>query len=59
MSTNFVSARIPTVKLRIPGKAFLKSETRNSVRFKLEFLILAIYQWKLLGLSKYASMKKM
>ena len=28
-------ARIPTVKLKIPGKAFLKSESRTSVTFKL------------------------
>ena len=27
--------RIPTVKLKIPGKAFLKSESRISVTFKL------------------------
>ena len=27
--------RIPTVKLKIPGKAFLKSKTRSSVTFKL------------------------
>ena len=27
--------RIPTVKLKIPGKPFLKSESRNSVTFKL------------------------
>ena len=27
--------RILTVKLKIPGKAFLKSETRISVTFKL------------------------
>ena len=27
--------RIPTVKLEIPGKAFLKSESRTSVTFKL------------------------
>ena len=27
--------RIPTVKLKIPGKAFLKSESRTSVTFKL------------------------
>ena len=27
--------RIPTVKLKIPGKAFFKSESRNSVTFKL------------------------
>ena len=33
--------RIPTVKLKIPGKAFLKSETRTSVTFKLQFLTLA------------------
>ena len=29
------SFRIPTVKLKIPGKAFLKSESRTSVTFKL------------------------
>ena len=28
--------RIPTVKLKIPGKAFLKSEFRTSVTFKLQ-----------------------
>ena len=28
-------SRIPTVKLKIPGKAFLKSESRTSVTFKL------------------------
>ena len=27
--------RIPTVKLKIPGNAFLKSESRTSVTFKL------------------------
>ena len=27
--------RIPTVKLKIPGKGFLKSESRTSVTFKL------------------------
>ena len=27
--------RIPTVKLKIPGKIFLKSESRTSVTFKL------------------------
>ena len=27
--------RIPTVKFKIPGKAFLKSETRTCVTFKL------------------------
>ena len=27
--------RIPTVKLKIPGKAFLKSESQISVTFKL------------------------
>ena len=27
--------RIPTVKLKIPGKAFLKSESRTTVTFKL------------------------
>ena len=27
--------RIPTVKFKIPGKAFLKSESRASVTFKL------------------------
>ena len=30
-----VRDRIPTLKLKIPGKAFLKSETRTSVTFKL------------------------
>ena len=29
------STRIPTVKLKISGKAFLKSESRTSVTFKL------------------------
>ena len=29
------SNRIPTVKLKIPGKAFLKSKSRTSVTFKL------------------------
>ena len=28
-------SRIPTVKLKIPGKTFLKSESRTSVTFKL------------------------
>ena len=28
-------SRIPTVKLEIPGKEFLKSESRTSVTFKL------------------------
>ena len=31
--------RIPTVKLKIPGKAFLISETRTSVTFKLTLFI--------------------
>ena len=31
----FMKDRIPTVKLKIPGKAFLKSESRTSVTFKL------------------------
>jgi len=30
-----IQARIPTVKLKIPGKAFLKSKSRTSVTFKL------------------------
>ena len=30
-----IDVRIPTVKLKIPGKAFLKSESRISVTFKL------------------------
>ena len=30
-----VCRRIPTVKLKNPGKAFLKSESRTSVTFKL------------------------
>ena len=47
--------RIPTVKLKIPGRAFLKSGCRTSVTFKLLFLTLAIYQW----LRKSATMKKM
>ena len=42
--------RIPTVKLKIPGKLFLKSESRTSVTFKFYFLTLAIYQWQRLGL---------
>ena len=32
-----LSARIPTVKLKIPGRALLKSESRTSVTFKLVF----------------------
>ena len=48
------SARIPTVKSKIPGKGFLKSESRTSVTFKLKFLTLATYQWQRLGLSKSA-----
>ena len=50
--------KIPKVKLKIPEKAFLKSESRISVTFKLQFWTLAIYQWQRLGLSKYATMKK-
>ena len=50
--------RIPTVKLKIPEKAFLNTETRTSVTFKLQFQTLAIYQWQWLGLSKYTTMKK-
>ena len=38
--SNFIGCRIPTVKLKIPGKAFLKSESRTSVTFKLQFLTL-------------------
>ena len=34
-SVDTCSNRIPTVKLKIPGKAFLKSEFRTSVTFKL------------------------
>ena len=30
-----IPGRIPTVKLKIPGKAFLKSESRTSITFKL------------------------
>ena len=37
------------MKLKIPEKTFLKSESRTSVTFKLQFLILAIYQWQRLG----------
>ena len=36
-----LSNRIPTVKLKIPGKAFLKSESRTSVTFKFFTLELA------------------
>ena len=50
--------RIPTVKLKIPGKRFFKVESRTSVTFKLQFLTLDIYQWRRLGLSKSATMKK-
>ena len=50
--------RIPTVKLKIPEKAILKSESQISVTFKLLFLTLAIYQWQRLGLSKSATTKK-
>ena len=45
-----IKIRIPTVKLKIPGKEFLKSESRTSVTFKLYFLTLAIYKWQRLGL---------
>ena len=31
----WVRSRIPTMKLKIPGKVFLKSESRTSVTFKL------------------------
>ena len=34
--------KIPTVQLEIPGKAFLKSETRTSVTFQLYFLTLPV-----------------
>ena len=36
--------RIPMVKLKIPGKTFLKSESRTFVTFKLWFLTLFINQ---------------
>ena len=32
-----IHGRIPTVKLKIPGKAFLKSESRASVTLELYF----------------------
>ena len=51
--------RIPTVKLKIPGKSMGKAGYRTSVTFKLKFLILAIYQWQRLRLSKSATMKKL
>ena len=54
----YLQNRIPTVKLKIPGKLFFKVGFRTSVTFKLQFLTLAIYQWQQLGLSKYATMKK-
>ena len=34
--------RIPTVKLKIPGKAFLKSESRTSVTL---FIFFTIFSW--------------
>ena len=46
----YIYSRIPTVKLKNPGKSFLKSESRTSVTFKLKFLALAVYQWQRLGL---------
>ena len=49
----------PDSEIENSGKAFLKSESRTSVTFKLQFLTLAIYQWQLLGLGKYATMKNM
>ena len=42
--TGNIQNRIPTVKLKIPKKAFLKSESRTSVLFKLWFLTLAKYK---------------
>ena len=50
----FVVIRIPTVKLKNPGKSTGKAGSRTSITFKLKFLTLAIYQWQQLGLSKYA-----
>ena len=41
-----ISLRIPTMKLKIPGKAFLKSESQTSVTFKLQFLTLATNHWQ-------------
>ena len=38
-SSRSIVRRIPTVKLKIPGKAFLISETRTSVTFKLTLFI--------------------
>ena len=46
----WIRLRIPTVKLKIRGKAFFKSKSRTSVTFKLQFLTFAIYQWQRLGL---------
>ena len=58
------SARNPTVKLKIPGKAFLKSESRTSVTFKT--WISSYSFWPKLSnngsgwdLSKSATMKKL
>ena len=44
-----LAPRVPTVKLRIPGKLFLKVGSRTSVTFKLYLLTLAIYQWQRFG----------
>ena len=52
-----IQSRIPMLKLKIPGKVFLKSESRTSVTFKLKILTLAIYKWQRLGLSKSAAIK--
>ena len=38
-SYNMKLTRIPTVKLKIPEKAFLKFESRTSVTFKLYYLL--------------------
>ena len=35
LANHRIEIRIPTVKLKIPGTAFLKSESRTSVTFKL------------------------
>ena len=48
----FMHPRIPTVKLKIPRKAFLKSESWTSVTFKLQFLTLAIYHGSVLAKSQ-------
>ena len=57
ISNKHVDPRIPTVKLKIPGKAFLKSESQVIV-FDFCYLPVAAVGSPDLGLSKYATIKK-